>query len=515
MGQRHQAFLIARVVPLDGDRAQYRCVAALHHQWCYGTLPLRATSRFFKLVKQPQNAFIVREEISALHGKYAEYGDEATIPDVPAPYTMFLLESAFYLDLSDPKDFYSSQKNILEDSETSSDKPLPSLVEMSLKPAIISALENSQIEELDHIIWMPSNIQLIKKILRQDSSLREKADSLLSKIVEVELQMNIQTAIDFSGSALTSKQFIIILTPHPTISSLNLSNNPSVTVDTLTHLLTHLPNLRHIVLFNTGITRESLVDLLQTQPTLFYNLSMLIHPALINENDEELAWTAEYTHITQNYNGAVAVSLPIFTPTKSSSPLSTEILFQGMYATEFNNETQPWGADWDERVISICPQHSRLPAILRMHGWMFLLEVSSNSFAWVRFNTKAIESCKKIPTLKDGNEPERVIGRKEAANKRISAAKERINAAMEALGEKLFELYDLRGFLDACMDEGRPALTEEVAQNAIDTIEGLKNPPPYLEPSLENLPKYKVTLMTSANVLDFVKKEVERVVWSF
>ncbi|KIJ57346.1 hypothetical protein M422DRAFT_102923, partial [Sphaerobolus stellatus SS14] len=95
-----QAFVIARVVPHGGTQAKYRCIAALHHQWCYGTIPLKATSRFLKLAKQPQNAFIIYEEIRSLHGKYAEYlqANKPIIPDIPALYTMFPFELAFCYD---------------------------------------------------------------------------------------------------------------------------------------------------------------------------------------------------------------------------------------------------------------------------------------------------------------------------------------------------------------------------------------------------------------------------------
>ncbi|KAK7440634.1 hypothetical protein VKT23_016982 [Stygiomarasmius scandens] len=65
MGQRHQVFLIARLVPhgsTDG-KAYYRCVVARHHQWCYGTLPLAATYRFVTLLKNPNNAEIIRDEL--------------------------------------------------------------------------------------------------------------------------------------------------------------------------------------------------------------------------------------------------------------------------------------------------------------------------------------------------------------------------------------------------------------------------------------------------------------------
>ncbi|CDO75624.1 hypothetical protein BN946_scf184840.g7 [Trametes cinnabarina] len=92
MGQRHQAFLIARV----GVGNRHRCVAALHHQWCYGTLPLRAARRFVTLVKQKDNAAVVRGELRALDN--VKDGDDFESP-TPCPYSRFLLWTAFSVDL--------------------------------------------------------------------------------------------------------------------------------------------------------------------------------------------------------------------------------------------------------------------------------------------------------------------------------------------------------------------------------------------------------------------------------
>ncbi|KIY66122.1 hypothetical protein CYLTODRAFT_378308 [Cylindrobasidium torrendii FP15055 ss-10] len=99
MGQRHQAFVIAKVVPHDGTRAYYRCIVAWHHQWCYGTLPLKATARFIELLKHPNHAAIVRHEIAAIHGKYGRYGQKPAIPHMPCGFTAWLLAQAWEYDL--------------------------------------------------------------------------------------------------------------------------------------------------------------------------------------------------------------------------------------------------------------------------------------------------------------------------------------------------------------------------------------------------------------------------------
>lgn len=115
MGQRHQVFLIARVTPHGKPlgETRYRCIAAFHHQWCYGRLPLRAATRFITLIKQKENAEIIREEINDIHGLYGEFGTLPELPEVPCPFAHFLMHSAWTSDLNDPMEFYESRGCVL------------------------------------------------------------------------------------------------------------------------------------------------------------------------------------------------------------------------------------------------------------------------------------------------------------------------------------------------------------------------------------------------------------------
>ncbi|EMD41065.1 hypothetical protein CERSUDRAFT_91822 [Gelatoporia subvermispora B] len=98
MGQRHQAFIIARVRSRPRKGAQtsapkYRCIAALHHQWCYHTGLLRATRRLLDLVRQKENADIIRMEIRSIeHRNRVTWGDDCW---TPCPFTAALLAFAW------------------------------------------------------------------------------------------------------------------------------------------------------------------------------------------------------------------------------------------------------------------------------------------------------------------------------------------------------------------------------------------------------------------------------------
>ncbi|KIJ69414.1 hypothetical protein HYDPIDRAFT_46936, partial [Hydnomerulius pinastri MD-312] len=99
MGQRHQIYVVARLRPAGDGQPRYRCIVALHDQWCYGRLPLKGTRRFFSLIKQSENIEIVRAELKALDGKYDR--DESLSP-IPCPYIAFLLTLSWTADLSNP-----------------------------------------------------------------------------------------------------------------------------------------------------------------------------------------------------------------------------------------------------------------------------------------------------------------------------------------------------------------------------------------------------------------------------
>ncbi|KAE9405047.1 hypothetical protein BT96DRAFT_749889, partial [Gymnopus androsaceus JB14] len=106
MGCRHQAFLIARIVPhgsTDG-KAYYRCIGAYHHHWCSQTQPHSVLNNFLTLLKQPVNAAIVREEVKSVQGKYGRYGSqEPIIPNAPCPYSLFLLGTEYCIDFEEQR----------------------------------------------------------------------------------------------------------------------------------------------------------------------------------------------------------------------------------------------------------------------------------------------------------------------------------------------------------------------------------------------------------------------------
>ncbi|KAH9938715.1 uncharacterized protein B0H18DRAFT_968423, partial [Fomitopsis serialis] len=69
----------------DG-RARYRCIAAYHHQWCYGHLSLAGVGRFITLLRQKENAEVVQAEIESIQGKYGRGPSSPSFPNTHVPW---------------------------------------------------------------------------------------------------------------------------------------------------------------------------------------------------------------------------------------------------------------------------------------------------------------------------------------------------------------------------------------------------------------------------------------------
>lgn len=93
MGQRHQLYYIARVRKAPGEPKEYRCVAAFHHQWCYGRKPLHCVNRFKRLARVKANAALIQRDLDL----YSEGVERST--KTPCPYISLLAGAAYTLDV--------------------------------------------------------------------------------------------------------------------------------------------------------------------------------------------------------------------------------------------------------------------------------------------------------------------------------------------------------------------------------------------------------------------------------
>ncbi|KZT38681.1 hypothetical protein SISSUDRAFT_963726, partial [Sistotremastrum suecicum HHB10207 ss-3] len=94
MGSRHQLFIIARIRPAgESNKSYYYCLVHIHHQSLSGTGPLKAVLTFINLIKQPENARVVRQELQAAHNKYHRWFEEIEVdpynPRTPCPFLAY------------------------------------------------------------------------------------------------------------------------------------------------------------------------------------------------------------------------------------------------------------------------------------------------------------------------------------------------------------------------------------------------------------------------------------------
>ncbi|KAJ7742508.1 hypothetical protein DFH07DRAFT_836669 [Mycena maculata] len=565
MGQRHQVFMVARVALRGATTTRYRCVGAFHHQWCYGRLPLKAARRFITLIKQKDNAEIVKDELRAIQGKYGSSADtsEPKFPDIPCPYSTFLLASAWCVDLEGPN-YYASgvsfQNSVLETTMGSADgdnndgitvfdvtdptnpsycfvsiygleaggrveervplsaeqyvrayyripsgtekedehvklteqdvqekidslrherlmtldvlaeawpheykKPattpsavedtapastaFPNLADLSLKPAVEHAIQVGEIEELERLVWHPGKAKRIKSILQAQNPFPDSALPLLAKVVQHEAETG-ETVLDL-GLPLSGPQVVAFLTlsERSNVELLNLSHNPNLTLDGLYQILSATPKLRRLVLLDTSISDEHILQLLKADSKLPNTVEELIHPALLSAQDPAGYPTRfAYAGLNHHMHNASTASLAIFTPASIVQCL-TDLLFPFAYASAYDlysltgsslvpqaafasgmrSEEVPWG----QRKIHCFPAHVDDP----FHGpssWLFAASWSSFDPSAHRYGFVFIEGTA-------GG----------AARK--------------------WKLCDLGGFLKGMESEGRPLPTD----SAVEKLEGI------------------------------------------
>ncbi|KAJ6515985.1 hypothetical protein C8R45DRAFT_1141312 [Mycena sanguinolenta] len=559
MGQRHQVFLVARVTARSATQPRYRCIGAYHHQWCYGRLPLMAARRFLTLIKQEDISRLVREELRALQGKYGEGITEPHMPDVPCPYTTFLVASAWCVDLeapfygsgvsfknsvleahmgstqgdnndgitvfdvTDPADpsycfvstfglecevevedrvplsaeqycrayypvpkadskntqamdqegvketeedvqkkidalrnerlmkldvlaeawpqeyKYSGSTEVTEpesSSRVSNPGPVPSLVDLSLRPAIEHGIQTGETEELEQLVWHPGKAVLMRTILRNQKPFPDSGLPLLTKVLQHEAGKSLD--VDFSDFSLSESQIVSLLTfpGVEKVESLNLSHNPDLTIDVLRRILPTTPKLRRLILLDTSISDEQLYELLIKEPKLFLSVEELVHPAFLALQDPA-RYPNGFAYVGIHSRGsACAVSVAVFTPatvvqslTDYLGPivntdryvtygiLGTTLAPQAALAAGMRNEGQPW----NERRVHCFPAFTGSPFDGR--GWLFTVE-------WPAMFED--QGCR--------------YGFVSVVDAEASPPKVKI--------------YDLAGFLEEMAQEGRPAASE-------------------------------------------------------
>ncbi|KZT12653.1 uncharacterized protein LAESUDRAFT_709867 [Laetiporus sulphureus 93-53] len=600
MGQRHQAFVIARVVPhgsADGQ-AKYRCIAAWHNQWCYERLPLRATSRLITLLKQKDNAEIVEAEIRSIHGKYGRFGKEPCIPQAPCPFTAALLALAWnagdldtkerymggmafthcllnagmgcwdgdnndgisIIDVTDPGrpaycfmmddrllsasgylhlyrgdpvfnrryidalngvemisvemlaeawpkvfryDGLTEGHPLQADTGDSSSTVAP-LTDIALKPALMRFIELEDVDALDQFLWLPGKADQMKSLIRELKPIPATAALLLRKLYGNDIP-----SLDLTDFDLTQEVLLQLVSNLGKLTALNLSFNTRITADTVHLVLTTVPSLRRLVLMGcTSVTEKELYQLLQTYPRIFYNLEALMHPTLLKAIALP-AFPASFTYIASNsarWAEICGCSLPVFTPESIVRSLTDAICALANQDTMYTDYSNAVAAvcgvrerekAWNERSVVTVPVLSTQFLTKDYSGWALLSLFNkgytgsngslNDGYAFVRAKKSFHQDC-------------------------AEETESRAEDMDEDKVDRLFDIFDVRGFAHATAEEGRPSLSETAIEQlelylcrSEDTAANLGR----LASKLKKQPELMMQLMSKKQVAELLRRVAE------
>lgn len=354
---------------------------------------------------------------------------------------------------------------------------IPSLVDLTIPLLAAHAIPSGETADIEAMVWMPDKRSAIKAVLRQLSPFPEGGMSLLKKVIGQELEKH-NAQLDLSGFALSSAQLEALI-PAMSIDVVNLSDMPAVTIDAVRHILTKLPQLKRLILFECpSISSDDIYSLLSTEPGLFNRLDALIHPCLFGElkDTEDLCpYHNAFSYIGAHSRGLKACSLPFFTPSRVIQalidilgPLCDEYGAYSFWTTSLAmqaafSSVRAHGQKWSERDTVIIPQLSL--RALKGEGWTFAIRTDlynedNRAFAFIRIKSDP-------PTMGD-EELHKIKGME---------GSDAISAPMNA---SAWEIHDLASFVNQVTLHGKPRPTDDAVnelQKILTTLQTTQNMP--------------------------------------
>ncbi|KAI0321731.1 hypothetical protein OF83DRAFT_186083 [Amylostereum chailletii] len=266
------------------------------------------------------------------------------------------------------------------------------------------------------------------------------------------------------------------------LQSIDLSNNPSLTIDAVRCILTAAPKLQKLWLLGCPITSGEVYHLVESSPALLYHMEALIHPAFLQPLVDDMdycPYKPAFTFFGLDQFPRTA-ALPYFTPTRivraltvflrpmipsksnrmamMSSPLSSghvpQVAFSGICFDE--------GQSWRERTVANIPQYST-----ERVGWAFCFQRSwmsrgaKNGFGFVRWRPAPTEG----PTADESRPP------------RTDTEEAKADGEEAQPSMPVPEVHDLASFLRCMASEGCPLPRNEDVAVLEDIIQKLQEVP--------------------------------------
>lgn len=361
-----------------------------------------------------------------------------------------VIDEAWWLDEHETSSESRKQDNPLKEN-------VPSLVELTLKPAIEQAISEGKSEILGLILLDPSRVAVATDIIRSQNPVSDGAIALLQKLVSV----GKDHSFDLSGFNLSGTQIVDLLAhcEGSEVTSLKLSHNPNLRTTDLEEILQRGPHtIRRMILFDTGISNAEIVLLLDTKPKLFYHLESIIHPVFLSGfyTKEPVIPSPRFTH-AMICDSPWSVSLPYFTPntlaqglTDFLSPLPPTNPYDysifdgpltGMAAYAACSRSRNPELAWGERTVAYVPRNLQWGNVmdLKKGEWMLVMGYDMIKYPKRKFFYAILRANKAGEEfLADENSPK--------------------TKTQDVLRKPEYvDVFDIRGFFKELEAEGRPA----------------------------------------------------------
>ncbi|KDR83869.1 hypothetical protein GALMADRAFT_236327 [Galerina marginata CBS 339.88] len=185
-------------------------------------------------------------------------------------------------------------------SDTSPNK-VPSLVDLTLRPAVEQAIRADDIGQLEPLIFHPDKLAIMLEVIRAQNPTSEGGIISLIKMIN---EVHRNSILDLSGFNLSGRQLITILASEQETDDFQTPKSSAKYLTTLSRHQGRAANtrdfdtlsLRRLFLWNTAVSNDDLIDLLGMHPKLFYSLEGVIHPVLMKSQGNTIC-PAAFVHI--------------------------------------------------------------------------------------------------------------------------------------------------------------------------------------------------------------------------
>lgn len=418
----------------------------------------------------------------------------ALLDDVPL-VTADMLAQAWPKEYAPPRAKAGDQRS----KDDNSEKPthIADLVETSIVPAIKAVIfDGEDSTALEQILEQRERIPVVKAMfsnLFMENGVPAEGIPLLAKILAANTKLDSEaTSLDLSHLQLSADQVVqLVSLLKPKVDSLDVSHNCRLDIPALERIITDIPSLRRLNLFNCqSIGLVELNKLLSSRPTLFMNFSYILHDLFLTLYPViNLSPTHSFSIDSRGmYNDSLTVSLPFFTLERvvrafadlvspyavARGPHQPSIDFPGknVYAvsaalsrddTTITVDGKEEIPKWNERNVVIIPKHApRVNA-----GWVLLFY--SQSF----FDAGDYGFVDLSDTGNSGVDAQSSQDHSEESEAQTSTD---ADTEPDQKPPTLPRVYDLREFLSRCMekDPGRVPAKEESVKKLEEVLTSMK-----------------------------------------